>query len=176
MPEVEQVAARNMMPGPTVLSLDLNGRLSVEWMGAKDPDGNDVKYVPEEIVKSVQFKRALRLGILQVEEDPDTYIDKQSEAWTRRYEQNQADALAAIDYLPQNDYLGLECVGPSREGSGGACGVMVPLKASLVKITPPLCDKHVQLAPQYMSEPGVEERPGDDGTPVMVPVTRWRRM
>ncbi len=175
MPEtVEQLAVRNMMPGPTVLGLDINGRLSVEWMGAKDPDGKDVQYVPEEILKSVQFRRAVERGILQVEDDPSASIAKQTEAWTRQTQQSEEDARLLIENQPNNDYIGLDCVGPGTREGTSQCNAPVPLRVTQVATTPPLCERHIQLASRYTSESGTEERIGDDGQPTQAAVTRWR--
>jgi hypothetical protein len=174
MPEIEQLAVRNMMPGPTVLGLDINGRLSVEWMGANDPDGKDVQYVPDEVAKSVQFRRACERGILQVEDDPSSSIEKQNVAWERRTTQSDEEAQAIISQLPKNDYVGLECVGPGgREGATVDCGAPVPLRVSQIATVPPLCERHIQLSSRYDPEKVVEERQNNDGETIQVTTTRW---
>lgn len=176
MPDaVDQVVARNMMPGPTVLSLDLNGRTSVEWMGKGDPQGRDVQYVPDEIVRSPRFRVCCERGILQVEEDPSALIDKQVQAWKKRMDDDQNTALEVVDHKPDRDLIGLACVGPgSREGSTVTCGAPVPMRASEVDLKPPLCDLHVHLAGRYVPEKTTEERTTDDGETKTVAVTRWR--
>lgn len=175
MPEIEQLAVRNMMPGPTVLGLDINGRLSVEWMGANDPDGKDVMYVPDEIAKSVQFRRACERGILQVEADPSSSIEKQNEAWTRRTTESDEEAVKVISHLAKtNDYVGLECVGPGgRDGAVTLCGSPVPMRISQIATNPPLCERHIQLSSRYESEKVTEERQNNDGETIQVATTRW---
>lgn len=174
MPEVvEQVVARNKMAGPTVLSLDVNGRLSVEWQGSGDPEGRDVQYVPEEIARSVQFRQACERGIIQIEADPAQLLDKQNQAWKTRMEKDAEAVVEKIDNLPDNDFIGLDCVGPGTR-VGADCGASVPVRAPEVDTRPPLCDRHIQLSGRYASDHVEEDRTDEHGEVKKVLVTKWR--
>lgn len=93
------VYVRNTHTGPTVLSADLNGRDSVEWAGAGDPSGDDVKLVPETVVNTVPFRKALQTGLLRLETEDAVQesILLQNKAWNRRRTENAEQALKHLD-------------------------------------------------------------------------------
>lgn len=146
---------RNTLPGPTVISSDPKGTHMVEWAGKDDPMGGDIQPVPEEIVDTVPFHRALQRGILVLEQPEDNpelvaAIEKQNAAWTARTEAAAAQATAAIDQEANNDIVSVPCIGP--DSKGGKCGNDVAVKDVNKDDKPPLCNIHADLASEYVAQ------------------------
>jgi hypothetical protein len=169
MPVVEQEAARNMHKGPLVLASDQKGTHSVEWAGNGDPNGEDVQFVPEEVAKCPAYARAIRRGLLRrVEIDDEGVVqalDRQQEAWQARTAEGDRKAMETIDRQQNNDMIAVRCVGPDSRGAG-QCPTEVTVREKSKNDTPPLCAKHVALAPEYV--------PTQDTTGE-TPVTKWLR-
>ncbi len=161
---VGSVVARNLMDGITVLSSDVKGTHSVEWGAMGDPNGDDIQFIPEEIVTSVAFRRALArniVALIEDESDPEvlTALTRQVDAFKRRQEGAKEQVQVTIDKPTANDTVSAFCVGPDSRGNG-KCGVSVPVLEKQLKDTPPLCPQHKNLANQYVPEvvKGQEDR------------------
>lgn len=149
------VLVRNTQSGVTVLASDPKGTHFVEWQGANDPSGGDVQIVPQEVVDSVPFARAIQRGILVIENPEDNpeivnALTKQNQAWRSRNEQALSDITSTIEQTTNNDVVSVPCVGPNTKGTG-TCGVDVPVRDQDRNAKPPLCPQHEALASQYVS-------------------------
>jgi hypothetical protein len=162
MPVTGTVVARNLQDGVTVLSSDIKGTHSVEWGAMGDPDGNDVQYIPEEVVNSVPFKKALARGVIELlVEDSDEKVAEalslQVASFKRRQAGAREDIHSTLERPANNDSLMLFCVGPDSRGNNNACGQPVPMLEKKKDDVPPLCHTHRPLAAQYVAESGVSD-------------------
>jgi hypothetical protein len=156
MPVDGTVVAKNLMDGVTILSSDVKGTVAVEFGAMNDPNGDDIQYIPTEILNSPAFKRALArgvLGLIEDDSDPDVLeaLGKQVAAFQKRQRGAEDQVTATIDRQVSNDQISMFCVGPDSRGTG-TCGEGVPVKESLKDSAPPLCGRHRGLAPQYVPE------------------------
>lgn len=159
------VFVRNNMPGPTVLSTDPKGTESVEWAGKGDPNGGDIQMVSPTIANSVPFLRNVARGVFSLmedETDPEALeaVRKQSEEWSRRNASAAQAAKDSIEATPNNDLVVVKCLGP------GPCTVDVSVRERERNAKPALCERHADLASEYVPEQ-VQENGHD--------VTRWIR-
>lgn len=143
------VVCRNKMAGPTVIASDQKSTHEVIFQGSGDQDGNDVQYVPEEIIKTPQFARAVSQGILEVIQGEDNAavqlaLQNQSDAFWRRAKAESDKAIESLDQPADNDLVVMPCIGPgSREGA--VCGEDVPVRQRESMVNPPLCSRHAGL-------------------------------
>lgn len=148
------VLVRNTESGRTVFS-DPVKKISVEWAGAGDPNGEDLQQVPDEIVTgSAAFIKTLQRGILVVEEaseETKAVLDKQTSSFRARQEQAAQVASSTMDQQARNDLISVDCIGPNARGTG-SCGDPVPVREKDLDAKPPLCPKHKSLEPQYVVE------------------------
>ena len=140
------VMCRNRMAGPTVIASDQKSTHEVIFQGAGDPDGNDVQYIPEEILKTPQFARAIRQKIFEVVQGDDNEavqaaLQHQSDAFWGRMEKDKDEALASLDQQADNDLISVNCIGPGSR-SGAVCGENVPVRQREAMNLPPLCSRH----------------------------------
>lgn len=143
------VICRNRMAGPTVISSDIKGTHEVVFQGRDDPGGEDYQILPEEILKTPQFSRAISKGILEVvqgEDDPIVAqaLKRQTDAFWQR---SQADAVAArevLDAPQENDLIAVQCIGPGSR-PGAVCGTDIPVRSREAQSSPPLCAAHESL-------------------------------
>jgi hypothetical protein len=154
------------MDGITVLSADARGTVSVEFGANGDRNGDDIQFIPEEVLNSPAFKRNLARGVIRViedESDPEVVsaLAKQVEAFQRRQRGAQEEIQATIDKAEDNDVVALFCVGPDNRGTG-KCGEAVLVKSTAKDNAPPLCGQHKHLAPQYIPE-HIVPGPGEPG-------------
>lgn len=150
------VVARNLMDGVTVLASDIKGTHTVEWAAKNDPKGNDIQYIPEPVMESVAFKRALARGVVELlESDTDPEVAealvKQVAAFKQRQAGAQEEVREIIDRPTNRDHVSATCVGPDNRGTG-TCGAAVAVPESALKDTPPLCSQHKELAPTFVPE------------------------
>lgn len=144
------VMCRNMQAGPTVIAADGKRSFEVIFAGAGDPDGEDVQPIPEELLRTPQFAKAIRQGVFTVEEGGDNpYVQnalaRQGDAFRRR-SAAERDAIQALMVAPaEDDMVGVACIGPGNR-PGAACGELVPIRAREAGSRPPLCDRHGHLA------------------------------
>jgi hypothetical protein len=153
---VGTVVARNLMDGVTVLASDVKGTHSVEWGAANDPNGDDIQFIPGEVVESVAFRRALARGVIAVmddQSDPEVTeaLSRQVDAFKRRQEGAKEDVEVTIDRPSSRDQVSAFCVGPDTRGTG-KCGTPVAISEKKLKDVPPLCNQHKNLASQYVPE------------------------
>jgi hypothetical protein len=156
MPVGGTVVARNLMDGVTVLSADVKGSVSVEWGAANDPEGNDVQYVPGEVVSAPAFQRALARGVIAlIEDESDTDVvdalSKQVAAFQKRQRGAQEQAESMIDRPTNRDSVAVFCIGPDSRGTG-TCGEPTAVPETKKDEEPPLCSRHKGLASQYVPE------------------------
>lgn len=161
---VGSVVARNHMDGITVLASDVKGSHSVEWGAKGDPAGDDIQFVPAEVVESVAFRKALARGVVELvdeESDPEVAeaLSRQVEAFKRRQEGAKEDVAVTIEKPTSRDTVSAFCVGPDTRDAG-KCGEAVAISEKKLKDTPPLCPRHKHLATQYVPEAvkGQEDR------------------
>jgi hypothetical protein len=156
MPVGGTIVARNRMDSITVLASDIKGTHSVEWAAYKDPSGDDIQFIPEEVLASVAFKKALARGVVELledESDPEVVLalGKQVDAFKRRQEGAKETAEALIEKPTTRDTVRAFCVGPDTRGTG-TCEEAVAISEKLLKDVPPLCTRHQNLAHQYVPE------------------------
>lgn len=153
---VGSVVARNLMDGVTVLASDVKGSHSVEWGAQGDPNGDDIQFIPNEVLESVAFRRAVSRGIVAIvedESDPDVVqaLSRQVDAFKRRQEGAKEDVALTIEKPTDRDSVSAFCVGPDSRGTG-KCSVAVAMPEKKLKDEPPLCAQHRHLATQYVPE------------------------
>lgn len=90
------VLVRNTKAGPTVFT-DHAKNIAIEWSGTGDPAGNDLQYVPDEVViESADFNKHLRRGTFEVVKaspEAEAHLARQVEADNER----KAAAAAAVE-------------------------------------------------------------------------------
>lgn len=170
------VMVRNNQAGPTVLSSDPKGTHYVEWQGKDDAAGGDYQPVPEQVQETVAYQKAVRRGILtEVDEEGNDVVsaamDRQQKAWDKRQNQTQETGEGAIDRQANKDMISVPCVGPSRE-PGKRCAEPVTVRDKAKDEAPPLCNLHIDLAPQYVP---AQEFVGDRSVTVWTKVTMGPR-
>lgn len=157
---VGTVVARNLVDGITVLASDVKGSHSVEWGAKGDPNGDDIQFIPNEVLESVAFRRAVARGVVAIvedESDPDVTeaLTRQVEAFRRRQDGAREDVEATIDRPTSRDTVSVFCVGPDSRGTG-KCGTPVAMPESKLKDEPPLCSQHSSLSQQFVPEVNTE--------------------
>lgn len=168
---VSSVMVQNMMGGPTVIAADAKRNYEMIFAGKDDPQGEDVQEVPEELLRTKQFRDALRKGILAVVQGEDhpvvvAAMARQTSAFQQRMAKENLAAREVLDAVSDHDITVVTCIGPgSREGA--VCGDMVPVKEKDQNSRPPLCDRHMHLADFAVkrgTQPWALEMPsGQDG-------------
>lgn len=154
---VGSIVARNLMDSVTVLASDVKGTHSVEWAANGDPSGDDIQYIPEAVLESVAFKRALARSVVELmpdESDPEVVeaLSRQVDAFRRRQAGAQEDVRATIERpVADRDTVSAFCVGPDSRGTG-TCEEPVAIREKLLKDVPPLCPRHKGLANKYVPE------------------------
>lgn len=144
------VLCRNMMSGPTVIASDPKQTHEVTFGGRNDPNGEDVQPIPEQLMRTPAFRRALRQGILQVIQGEDNpliadALARQSSAFKDRMAADELQARESLESPAGNDMIAVTCIGPgTRQGS--TCEEQVPVRADQQGTRPPLCDRHEYLA------------------------------
>lgn len=172
---VGSIVAHNLMDTVTVLASDVKGTHSVEWAANGDPSGDDVQYIPEAVLESVAFKRALARGVVELmedESDPEVVraLSLQVDAFRRRQAGAREDVQATIDRPTSRDHVSTWCVGPDNRGTG-MCGEAVAISEKLLRDIPPLCTRHQNLTSQFVPEQETVQRDGK-----VIQETRWVRV
>lgn len=144
------VTCRNAMDGPTVIAVDAKRNYEIIFAGKDDPQGEDVQVIPEILVRTPQFARAIRQGVLIVEEGEDhpvvqKALTRQSDAFRKKMAADNLAAREVLDSPSDNDLLVITCIGPGTR-DGAVCGEMVPVKAKDQAGNPPLCSRHSHLS------------------------------
>lgn len=143
------VMCRNMMSGPTVIASDTKQTHEVIFGGRDDPNGEDLQPIPEGVLKSPAFARAIRQGILQVVSGDDNPVvqaalTRQTDAFARRMSADELRARESLDHKAENDMIAVTCIGPGpREGS--SCEEQIPVRSGEQASRPPLCSRHEHL-------------------------------
>jgi hypothetical protein len=142
------VMCQNQMSGPTVIAGDAKRNYEVVFQGKGHPDGEDVQPIPEALLRTIQFQRAISRGVLKVIEGADhpvvqQALSRQSDAFAKRMAAQDLAAREVLDAPADNDITVVNCIGPgSRDGA--VCGEQVPLRQGDTG-RPPLCDRHQGL-------------------------------
>lgn len=168
----QPVLVRNEEPGPTVFT-DRERGVAIDWQAKGDPSGEDVQYVPAEVVISnTNFLKMLNRGIFTVvdaDEVTQAALDAQRAAHERRRQIQQEAAQASITQRADNDYLSVQCLGPNNQGNG-QCDQQVAVSAKATEEKPPLCTRHQALTPEFAMVEG--EFDNESGRPKR----SWKRM
>jgi hypothetical protein len=144
------VMCQNQMSGPTVIAADAKRNYETIFAGKDDPDGNDVQPIPDALLRTISFQRALRQGVLKVIEGEDHPVvvqamSRQTTSFRDRMKAQETAAREVIDAPSEDDILVAICIGPgTREGT--TCGEQVPVKSKDAAGRPPLCSRHAQLS------------------------------
>lgn len=142
------VGLKNTDAGPVVFSDDQSG-LQIEWQGTGDPSGDDIHYVPEDLLQNVNLMRAMQRGLLvQVDEaDAQAAAERGAQAWKESRHSVVTAAAEAMDAAPRDDMVSVGCYGPGPRGTN--CDNSVIVKLSEVAERPPLCPKHANRADEF---------------------------
>lgn len=144
------VMCQNQMSGVTVIAADAKRNYETIFAAKDDPDGNDVQPIPNALLNTIPFRRALSQGILIAVEGADHPVvmqamSRQSDSFKRRNNAAETAAREVIDAPSDQDILVVLCIGPgTREGN--VCGDQVPVKGKDAGSRPPLCDRHRHLS------------------------------
>lgn len=159
----ESLFIKNTQPGPTVFTTDASrndGHLT--WQGEGDPNGLDVQVVPRDLLKNLQFRNMLQIGIFQIVQDPAiarAALEAQQQAWVDAEQKRRTADPESIFNDPTLDTAQKLVV----EGAANAndvhvencvatpCTTSVILKPNEVGEKPPLCGPHAGLAPQFVA-------------------------
>lgn len=143
------VMCQNQMSGRTVIAADAKRNYEVIFEGKNDPDGNDVQPIPEALLRTIQFQRAISRGVIHVIEGSDhpvvrAALARQTESFAKRMQAQDMASREVIDAPAANEITVVNCIGPgSREGA--VCGEQVPVRSGDTG-KPPLCDRHGGLS------------------------------
>lgn len=143
------VMCQNQMAGPTVIAGDAKRNYEVVFQGKNDPDGNDVQPIPDALLRTIQFQRAISRGVIRVIEGAEhpvvqQALARQSDSFAKRMHAADLAAREVIDAPAANDITVVNCFGPgSRDGA--VCGEQVPVRSGDTG-KPPLCDRHAGLS------------------------------
>jgi hypothetical protein len=148
--EAVQVVCRNLMRGPTVIASDSKSTHEVIFGGAGSPGGDDIREMPDEIIRTPQFRRAVRLGVLEIiagEDSPEVRraLENQSDAFRLRADADRGKILESLDAPAEDDMIVVCCIAPGTR-PGTACGAEIPVRQRESMASPPLCARHSSLA------------------------------
>jgi len=166
------VMCQNQMSGPTVIAADAKRNYEVVFQGKGHPDGEDVQPIPEALMKTIAFQRAISRGVLLVVEGADhpvvqQALARQSDAFAKRMAAQSMADREVLDSPAAADIIVINCIGPGSR-PGAVCGEQVPVKSGDTG-KPPLCDRHQGLKDRCLKRgdgPWVLEDDGslDEGT------------
>lgn len=142
------VMCQNQMSGPTVIAGDAKRNYEVVFQGKGHPDGEDVQPIPDALMRTIAFQRALSRGVLRVVEGQDHPIvvqalARQTDSFARRMQAQDMAAREVIDAPADNEITVVNCIGPGSR-PGAVCGEQVPVRQG-DSGKPPLCDRHQGL-------------------------------
>jgi hypothetical protein len=143
------VMCQNQMAGPTVIAGDAKRNYEVVFGGKGDPDGNDVQPIPEALLRTIAFQRAISRGVLLVIEGDDHPVVQQAlaranDSFAKRMKAQDTASREVLDSPAQDDIIVVNCIGPGSR-KGAVCGDQVPLSGK-DSGKPPLCDRHKGLS------------------------------
>jgi hypothetical protein len=167
------VMCQNQMAGPTVIAADAKRNYEVVFERKGDPDGNDVQPIPDALIRTISFQRAISRGVIKVVEGADhpvvrQALSRQSDAFAKRMASQQMADREVLDQPAAADIVVVNCIGPGSR-AGAVCGEQVPLRSGDTG-KPPLCDRHAGLKDRCLKRgdgPWVLEDDGfgyDEGT------------
>lgn len=143
------VMCQNMTPGPLVIASSPKSDNEVIFQGKGSPDGNDVQPIPEGLLRSPAFGKAIKQGTLKVVEGADNPIvanalQAQSDAYWKRMDTDKLAALETLESPKDDDLVAVQCIGPgTREDT--VCEDTIPVRAREKDNKPPLCTRHAHL-------------------------------
>lgn len=144
------VMCRNMMAGPTVIASDPKQTHEVIFGPRDDPNGEDVQPIPEALIKSPAFVKAIRQGIIAVVQGEDNPViqaalARQTSSFKQRMQADELRARESLDAPAEDDMLVVTCIGPGAR-DGQVCEEQIPVRSKDAGSRPPLCDRHQHLA------------------------------
>lgn len=142
------VMCANQMSGPTVIAADAKRNYEVMFAGKGSPDGEDVQPIPETLLNTIQFRRAISRGVLRVIEGEDhpivqAALARQTDAFAKRMAAQDVADREVMDSPGRADIVVVACIGPGTR-DGAVCGEQVPQRQDGPG-SPPLCDRHQAL-------------------------------
>lgn len=161
------VMCRNNMSGPTVLASDPKSTHEVIFGGKGSPNGDDVQPIPDELLRTPQFAKAIAMGIIEVVAGEDNEavqaaLSVQRKAFWDRSASDAQLALDSIELAKDNDMISVLCIGPGTR-PGATCPETLLVREKEIDARPPLCARHEGLAGQCIrrgNEPWQLELPG----------------
>lgn len=153
---------RNTQPGPTVLTWGTGNNDYLMWEGAGDPNGNDILEVSDDVLAMPQMKKNMKRGIFEVvesQEEIDAAETAQREHWDKTRQGAQSSTQTILDKPQDKSFDVLTCIGPSDNSqSGKTCDAVVTMKAADLAERPPLCDRHKNLASQFVPTDDMDDQ------------------
>jgi len=157
------VVARNNHDGIVILSSDARGGPTVEWGAKNDINGDDFQFIPEAVLNTPAFQRAVVRGLIEIvdeQSDPEVVkaLNRQVAAFRRRQEGAKSEAAELIDRPDDRASISLFCVGPDSRGIG-ECGESVIMRVGgkdQRDAEPPLCSQHKHLRLQFVPDHRLE--------------------
>ena len=142
---------QNRATNTTIFS---KGETTIIWAAHGDPMGNDEQRCPDSFAEDVDFLKSLDVGLLVVvsSDKPELMerLVRQSEQYQQRQEASVARQAGIIDRKQDRDLISIECIGPNPNGRGvDLCGASVLVRAASKGDVPPLCPRHLSLAPNF---------------------------
>lgn len=102
------VTVRNNQNTIVVFSHPTDKSLAVEWKAKGDPLGEDIQQVPDSMVESTPFLRAVGLGILSVDTDSQALADaiaRQSARYRGQQQAEQSELDGILDTASQSGVI-----------------------------------------------------------------------
>lgn len=131
---------------------DEETKTNVRWGPKSDPTGVAYQQVPDTILESPHFQRALRKGLLKKEEGTAAELAAMMDIATQSWQLDQDEKAAQLGQVvvPQqtSDIYGIKCVGPNSRGTG-QCDALVPVAEASLDERPPLCPAHSGMAAKF---------------------------
>lgn len=134
---------RNPNKGPAVFEHDKDN--TFVWEPAGDHGGGDVQQLPDELRENPRFIRAIKAGVLTLEDqdvDLDLDFTAATEAHRRRQADDDAKIMGDVEDLSANDIV-------LREGACGDCTRNVLIKVVDLGKRPALCEQCPRSAADF---------------------------
>lgn len=174
------LTVRNTAGNVAVFASAETGR-TIIFKQAGDPMGGDIQRCPNAFAEDIDFLNALDQGILVVDQADDPEIFERLQRSSTQYQDRQQQAALrqaeVLDRRQDRDLVTTPCIGPHPNGRGvEECGAPVLQRNANKNDEPPLCPKHVSLAPQfYLVEQGSKGEGATESREGQVRKT-WKRV
>lgn len=146
------VMCQNMTPGPLVIASSPKSDNEVIFEGKGSPTGGDVQPIPEGLLRSPAFGKAIKQGTLKVVEGADNPIvenalQAQSDAYWKRMDSEKVSAMESLETPRDDDLVAVQCIGPGTRADT-QCEDTIPVRAREMNAKAPLCARHEHLREQ----------------------------